>query len=65
MDKQTEETLGVLFRRAGLKLSDKDRKRFMPMLEAYLESVERLHSINLAGEEIAPVFRPSGSSEEG
>jgi len=63
MNKQTEETLGALFRRAGLKLSDKDRKRFLPMLEAYLASVKRLHSINLAGDEIAPVFRP-GSSEE-
>ena len=58
MDRKTEETLSPLFERAGLKLSEKDRERFVPMLEAYLASVERLHSLNLAGEELGPVFRP-------
>lgn len=58
MDKETERTLQQLFRRAGLELSEQDRARFNPMLEAYLASVERLHSINLAGEELGPVFRP-------
>lgn len=58
MDQETERTLTQLFRRAGLELSEKDRTRFSPMLEAYLASVERLHSINLAGEELGPVFRP-------
>jgi len=63
MDKETEKTLGWLFQRAGLELSQKDRERFAPMLEAYLKSVERLHSINLGGEELGPVFRPEDSGE--
>ena len=58
MNRELEEALGPLFQRAGLKLSEKDRERFVPMLEAYLASVERLHSLNLGGEELGPVFRP-------
>lgn len=57
MDKYTEETLSRLLRRAGLELAESDRERFLPMLDAYMESLERLHSINLAGEEVGGVFR--------
>lgn len=57
MDKYTEETLQRLLRRAGLELTESDRARFVPMLEAYMESLEKLHSINLAGEEVGGVFR--------
>ena len=63
MDKTREEALSELFRRAGLELSEKDRERFLPMLEAYLEGAERLHAVNLAGEETAPVFRPEPGEE--
>lgn len=58
MDKHTEETLSRLLRRAGMEMADSDRERFLPMLDAYMESLERLHSINLAGEEVGGVFRP-------
>ena len=57
MDKHTEETLQRLLRRAGLELAESDRARFIPMLDAYMESLEKLHSINLAGEEVGGVFR--------
>ena len=57
MDKQTEEALNRLLRRAGLSLAKSDRERFIPMLETYMESLEKLHSINLAGEEVGGVFR--------
>jgi hypothetical protein len=63
MDKASEQALHELFRRAGLELSEQDRERFMPMLDAYLNSVEHLHSINLSDEETAPVFRPETSEE--
>lgn len=58
MDKKTEETLVRLIERAGLELPEGDRERFLPMFAAYLDSVERLHSINLGAEELGPVFRP-------
>ena len=58
MDKHTEETLSRLLRRAGMEMAESDRERFLPMLDAYMESLERLHSINLAGEEVGGVFRP-------
>jgi len=61
MDKKTEETLNGLFERAGLKLSEKDRERFVPMVEAYLAGVKRLHAINLGGEELGPVFNPDSN----
>ena len=57
MDKHTEETLQRLLRRAGLEMAESDRVRFIPMLEAYMESLEKLHSINLAGEQVGGVFR--------
>ena len=63
MDKSKENTLSELFRRAGLELSEQDRQRFLPMLEAYLDGAERLHALNLAGEETAPVYRPEPSEE--
>lgn len=63
MEKQTRESLEGLFRRAGLELSDQDRERFLPMLAAYLDGAERLHAVNLAGEEIAPVYRPEPGEE--
>ena len=58
MDKHTEETLNRLLRRAGLEMAESDRERFIPMLETYMESLEKLHSINLAGEQVGGVFRP-------
>ncbi len=58
MDGHTEETLQRLLRRAGLEMAESDRARFIPMLEAYMESLEKLHSINLAGEQVGGVFRP-------
>ena len=58
MDKHTEETLNRLLGRAGLEMAKSDRKRFIPMLETYMESLEKLHSINLAGEQVGGVFRP-------
>jgi len=57
MDQDTEETLRRLLARAGLKLAEGDRERFIPMLDAYLESLQKLHSINLAGEQVGGVFR--------
>ena len=38
-------------------MAKSDRERFIPMLEPYMESLEKLHSINLAGEEVGGVFR--------
>lgn len=58
MDKDTEETLSRLLRRAGLEMAESDRARFIPMLETYMGSLEKLHSINLAGEQVGGVFRP-------
>ena len=58
MDKDTEETLNRLLRRAGLEMAESDRERFIPMLETYMESLDKLHSINLAGEQVGGVFRP-------
>jgi hypothetical protein len=58
MDKHTEETLQRLLGRAGLEMAESDRARFIPMLDAYMESLEKLHSINLAGEQVGGVFRP-------
>jgi hypothetical protein len=63
MDKNREESLRELFRRAGLELSEQDRERFLPMLEAYLDGAQRIHAINLSGEETAPVFRPETNEE--
>lgn len=57
MDKDTEETLTRLLRRAGLEMAESDRKRFIPMLETYMESLEKLNSVNLAGEQVGGVFR--------
>ncbi len=58
MDKHTEETLKRLLHRAGLEMAESDRARFIPMLETYMESLDKLHSINLAGEQVGGVFRP-------
>ena len=46
-----------MLRRAGLEMAESDRARFIPMLDAYMESLEKLHSINLAGEQVGGVFR--------
>ncbi len=58
MDKDTEETVRRMLARAGLEMAGSDRKRLMPMLETFMESLEKLHSINLAGEQVGGVFRP-------
>ena len=63
MDKDTEETLNRMLRRAGLEMAKSDRKRFIPMLETYMESLEKLHSINLAGEEVGGIFRAETDTE--
>ena len=63
MDKNKEQSFDELFRRAGLELSEQDRERFLPMLEAYLDGAQRLHAVNLSSEETAPVFRPETSEE--
>jgi hypothetical protein len=63
MDKDTEETLNRLLGRAGLKMAESDRKRFIPMLETYMASLEKLHSINLAGEEVGGIFRAETDTE--
>lgn len=63
MDKDTEETLNRMLRRAGLEMAKSDRKRFIPMLETYMESLKKLHSINLAGEEVGGIFRAETDTE--
>ena len=63
MDKDTEETLKRLLGRAGLEMAESDRKRFIPMLETYMASLEKLHAINLAGEEVGGIFRAETDTE--
>lgn len=64
MDKDTEETLSRLLRRAGLEMAESDRARFIPMLEDYMESLDKLHSINLTGEQVGGVFRPETDEDQ-
>jgi len=58
MDKTTERTLAALLAQAGLEPKEGDLERFGDVMDKYVASLKRLHSIDLGDEEIAPTFNP-------
>lgn len=61
MDKTTERTLAALLAQAGLEPKEGDLERFSDLLDKYVASLKRLHSIDLSDEPIAPTFNPDWS----
>jgi len=58
MDKLIEQSLTALLAREGLEPKQGDLQQFSEIIELYMSTLKTLHSIDLGGEEIAPVFRP-------
>ena len=58
MDKLIEQNLLAVLQREGLEPKAGDLEQFSEIIGLYMENLRQLHSINLAGEELAPVFRP-------
>jgi len=63
MDKLTEQTLKALLTQHGLEPKEGDLERFGDVLDTYRASLDALHSIDLAGEEIAPTFHPESTKK--
>jgi hypothetical protein len=61
MDKSIEDTLTALLAREGLRAKEGDLKEFEKIIELYVGNLKELHSIELANEELAPVFHPEWS----
>jgi hypothetical protein len=58
MDKLLEQTLLALLKRERLEPKSGDLEQFAEIIGLYMENLKQLHSVNLAAEELAPVFRP-------
>ena len=58
MDKLIEQNLLAVLKREGLEPKAGDLEQFSEVIGLYMENLQQLHSINLGGEELAPVFRP-------
>jgi hypothetical protein len=58
MDKLIEQNLLAVLKREGLEPKAGDLEQFSEIIGLYMENLQQLHSINLGGEELAPVFRP-------
>jgi hypothetical protein len=58
MDKLVEQSLNALLAREGLEPKAGDLEEFAKIIELYVATLKTLHAVNLAEEEIAPVFRP-------
>jgi hypothetical protein len=58
MDKTIEQSLKALLNQFGLEAKEGDLERFADVLDTYVASLKALHSVDLAGEEIAPTFNP-------
>lgn len=59
MDKQIERTLKALLAQNGLDPKEGDLEAFGDVLETYLKGLQALHSVDLAGEEVAATFDPA------
>ena len=58
MEKIIEQSLMAQLAREGLDPRPGDLEEFAKIIELYLDNLKTLHSVNLGGEELAPVFRP-------
>ena len=58
MDKLIEQSLLALLAREGLEPKEGDLEQFAKIIELYMGNLKTLHSVNLGGEELGPVFRP-------
>ena len=63
MEKPMEQTLKALLAQQGLEPKEGDLERFGDVLDTYMASLKALHSIDLAGEEIAPTFNPASTKK--
>jgi len=62
MNKLIEENLLAVLKREGLQPRLSDLEQFSEIIELYMENLKQLHSVNLAADEFAPVFRPEWKS---
>ena len=58
MDKLIEDNLRAVLKREGLQPKEGDLEQFAKIIELYMENLKQLHSVNLASEELGPVFHP-------
>jgi hypothetical protein len=58
MNKLIEENLRAVLKREGLQPRLGDLEQFSEIIELYVDNLKQLHSVNLGGDEFAPVFRP-------
>ena len=58
MEKIIEQSLMAQLAREGLEARPGDLGEFAKIIKLYLDNLKTLHSVNLAAEELAPVFRP-------
>jgi len=63
MEKLIEQSLMALLAREGLQPKEGDLKEFEKIIELYMGNLKQLHSVDLGGEEIGPVFRPEWSAK--
>ena len=63
MDKLIEENLLAVLKREGLEPKPGDLEQFGEIIGLYMENLKQLHSVNLAAEELGPVFRPEWTSK--
>ncbi len=63
MHKLIEEHLLAVLKREGLEPKPGDLEQFTEIIELYTGNLKQLHSVDLAAEELAPVFRPEWTSK--
>ncbi|HEX9445600.1 MAG TPA: hypothetical protein VGA73_15870 [Candidatus Binatia bacterium] len=63
MKKSNEQTIRALLDQFGLQPKEGDFERFGEVLDLYLANLEKLRSLDLSDEEIAPTFNPRPRKE--
>jgi hypothetical protein len=58
LQKPTPERVRALLEHLGLKARESDTEQLWPLIETYAAALEKLHSLDLSGEEVAPTFDP-------
>ena len=65
MEENVTDAIRLLSERAGLSLSDEEIEKLVPFYERNMERLEVLHSADLTHDEVAGIFPPQWSADQG
>ncbi len=65
MEENVTDAIRLLSERAGLSLSDEEIEKLVPYYQRNKERLETLHSADLTHDEVAGIFPPQWSADQG